>query len=387
MTVRRPVSTTNLLLALLVAVVTCTTVSSTAKGFNEQQKGSDVIDDNHSETKISMETDVEIKHEPATFDMLKPNIRTDPKNDDPNDPAVTDDDSAEASDDVDTAQESPEQSSADTSSTGNSTDGHATFGDVTSGNNKCVIGKPNEYITPNDLEWVWTHRMAKGVPDFKNYITDQLVSNKGKLSYCVRWDSTEKLSKKVAMKFEAMLNRQYKAWNHWLKAYGCWPFEEIEVTIVGWATRDASLFDWSDDSLGQIYTTEKDEDGVPRCPENCFKHLDCAAASDTSKCEGVPFDQSLWPTLGQGGGAGGDWGQRVDAKNMLDSLDLEELTIISHEVGHGFGLPDFYKPEEQPNEDFPVCLMKAGSAHMVTPADGWLLRRIYEELMPRYNFT
>ena len=71
---------------------------------------------------------------------------------------------------------------------------------------------------------------------------------------------------------------------------------------------------------------------------------------------------------------------------MLTSLDLEQLTIVSHEMGHGFGLPDFYKPEEEPSKDFPVCIMKAGSAHEVTPADGWMLRRVYENLRPRYDF-
>ncbi|KAK1945828.1 hypothetical protein P3T76_002876 [Phytophthora citrophthora] len=277
-------------------------------------------------------------------------------------------------------------SSAKTPSTsGNSTGEHATFGDVTS-TGKCIIGNPNAYIKTADLNWVWKQRMSKSVPQFKNYIFDQLVNNKGKLSYCVRWDSTEKLSKTVASKFEAMLNRQFKAWNEWLIGYDCWPFETIEVKIVGWATRDASLFDWKDDSLGTIYSTEKDADGVPQCPETCYKHKDFAANADTSSCKGEPFDMSLWPTLGQGGGAGGDWGQRVDAANMLASLDQEQLTIVAHEIGHGFGLPDFYKPEEQPNKDFPVCIMMAGSSPTITPSDGWMLRRVLENIKSRYKF-
>ncbi|KAG3196942.1 hypothetical protein PC128_g7241 [Phytophthora cactorum] len=280
-----------------------------------------------------------------------------------------------------------EGSSAETPSTsGNSTGEHATFGDVTSGSSKCVVGDPNAYITKADADWVWTQRMSKYVPQFKNYIFDQLVNNKGKLSYCVRWDSTNKLSKTVASKFEAMLNRQFKAWNEWLIGYDCWPFETIEVKIVGWATRDASLFDWKDDSLGTIYTTEKDADGVPQCPEACYKHKDFAANADTSSCKGEPFDMSLWPTMGQGGGAGGDWGQRVDEASMIASIDQEQLIIVAHEIGHGFGLPDFYETTDQPNEDFPVCVMKSGSSPKVTPGDGWMLRRVLEHIKSRYKF-
>ncbi|KAL3668635.1 hypothetical protein V7S43_005936 [Phytophthora oleae] len=278
-------------------------------------------------------------------------------------------------------------SSAETPSTsGNSTGEHATFGDVTSGSGKCVVGSPNAYIKKADVDWVWTQRMSKYVPQFKNYIFDQLVTNKGKLSYCVRWDSTDKLSKTVASKFEAMLNRQFKAWNEWLIGYECWPFETIDVKIVGWVTRDVSLFDWTDDSLGTIYSTEKDAGGVPQCPETCYKHKDFAASANTSSCKGEPFDMSLWPTLGQGGGAGGDWGQRVDAASMLATLDQEQLIIVAHEIGHGFGLPDFYETTDQPNENFPVCIMKAGSSPTVTPGDGWMLRRVLENIKSRYKF-
>ncbi|KAE9009716.1 hypothetical protein PR003_g5285 [Phytophthora rubi] len=282
-------------------------------------------------------------------------------------------------------QTSTEGSIAQTQPTGNSS-AHATFGDVTSGSDKCAVGNPSAYISTKDVDWVWTQRMSKYVPEFKNYIFDQLVTNKGKLSYCVRWDSTNKLSKAVASKFEAMLNRQFKAWNEWLIGYDCWPFEQIEVKIVGWATSDVSLFGWSDDSLGTIYTSEKDSDGIPQCPDACYKHKDFAANADTSGCKGEPFDMSLWPTLGQGGGAGGDWGQRVDADNMLATIDQEQLTIVAHEIGHGFGLPDFYETTDQPNENFPVCIMKAGSSPTITPADGWMLRRVLENVKSRYKF-
>ncbi|ETK75271.1 hypothetical protein L915_18101 [Phytophthora nicotianae] len=157
------------------------------------------------------------------------------------------------------------------------------------------------------------------------------------------------------------------AWNEWLVGYDCWLLKSLVVKIGGWATRGATLFDWSDNSLGTIYSTEKDADGVPQCPEACYKHKDFATNAETSACKGVPFDMSLWPTLCQGGGAGGDWGQRIDEDAMISSINEEQVVMVAHEIGHVFGLADFYETIDQPNEDFPVCIMKAGSSRTVTP--------------------
>ncbi|RLN91865.1 hypothetical protein BBJ28_00026127, partial [Nothophytophthora sp. Chile5] len=274
---------------------------------------------------------------------------------------------ADSSGAIATGSSTAESSSAvDSTASSTSSSGAATFGDITSADGECVIGDPNTYISAAYVDWEWDNRMSTYVPPFTNYIFDQLVTNNGSLNYCIRWDSTESLSKTVASKFEAVLNRQFKAWNHWLIGYDCWPFEEIDVTVVGFAVRDAALLDWTDDSLGTIYAGVEDADGVPQCPDACYKHLGQVASADTSACTGTPFDMSLWPTLDMGGGAGGDWGQRVDAANMLASIDDEQLTIVAHEIGHGFGLPDFYETTDKPADDFPVCIMDAGSSMTIT---------------------
>ncbi|KAE9279784.1 hypothetical protein PR003_g28136 [Phytophthora rubi] len=268
----------------------------------------------------------------------------------------------------------------------NSTIGGAPFGDITSGKGKCVVGNPNAYVPTETIDWIWTERMSKYVPGFDNLIFDQLVTGKGSLNYSVRWDSKDTLSKSDASKFEAMLNRQFNAWNEWLIGYDCWPHNKINVKIVGWAARDASLFDWSDDSLGKIYTSDKDDEGTPQCPTACYKHQERALSSDTSACEGKPFDMSLWPTQNLDGGAGGDWGQRVNAERMLAMLDQDESMIVSHEIGHGLGLPDFYEEADMPKTDFPAGIMQSGSSATVTPSDGWMLRRVLENVKSRYSF-
>ncbi|KAE9100023.1 hypothetical protein PF006_g23002 [Phytophthora fragariae] len=267
-----------------------------------------------------------------------------------------------------TAQSATQEGSDATQTSTNSTSSgaHATFGTITSKSGECVIGNPNTYVSAADIDWVWTNRIGPNAPvreanwkvlDNKNWIMDHIVENKGTLNYCVRWDSTEPLSKSTASKFKAMLERQYAAWNHWLVGYDCWPYNEIKVNVVGFAVKDASLLDWTDDSLGPIT-------GV----------------------QGRAFCLTLWPKQGLEGGFGYDWGQEVNLENMLSTLDQDELVIVAHEIGHGFGLPDFYETEDQPNAQWPKCIMMAGSSMAVTDSDGWMLRRVLEHLKPRYNF-
>ncbi|ETL99663.1 hypothetical protein L917_03512, partial [Phytophthora nicotianae] len=262
---------------------------------------------------------------------------------------------------------------------------------------ECVIGNPNKYVSAADVDWIWKNRIGPDAPtrdanwnvmDNKNWIMDHIVNNKGTLNYCVRWDSTKKLSKSVASKFQAMLERQYAAWNHWLIGYDCWPYNEIKINIVGFAVKEASLLEWKDDSLGTITVGDLDAEGVPQCDQSCYRFYDNGAGSwsDTSSCKGKPFDISLWPKQGLEGGFGYDWGQEVNLENMLQTIDEEQLVIVAHEIGHGFGLPDFYETADKPNDQWPNCIMMAGSSMTVTDSDGWMLRRVLEHLKPRYNF-
>ncbi|OWZ17579.1 Neutral zinc metallopeptidase [Phytophthora megakarya] len=274
---------------------------------------------------------------------------------------------------------------------------HATFGTMTSKSGECVIGNPNKYVSTADIDWIWDNRIGPDAPkrdantnilNNNNFIMDKIVANKGTLNYCVRWDSTKELSRTVASKFKNMLERQYAAWNHWLIGYNCWPHNDIKINIVGFAVKEASLLDWSDDSFGPITVGDLDVEGVPQCDQTCYRFYDNSAGSwsDTSACKGEPFDMSLWPKQGLVGGFGYDWGQNVNLENMMENIDQEQLEILSHEIGHGFGLPDFYQPEDKPNENWPKCIMMAGSSNVVTDSDGWMLRRALEHLKPRYNF-
>ncbi|KAG3137254.1 hypothetical protein PI126_g17471 [Phytophthora idaei] len=273
-----------------------------------------------------------------------------------------------------------------------------TFGKITSKSGECVVAKPTEYISEKYLDWVWQNRIgpnAKPKQDVnwnvmanKNFLMDKFVHNKGSINYCVRWDSSTNLEKSVASKFQGILERHYNKWNKWLEGYNCWPFTELKVNMVGWAAKDKSQFQWADNSLGPFYEGSVGSDGAPQCPDECYRFYDNVNNrwSDTSACTGEPFNVSFWLKEDIPYGFGYDWGQEVSLNDTMNNLDEENIMFIGHEIGHGFGLPDFYGLETKPSKDFPNSIMMAYSSSTITPSDGWMLRRILDHVRSRYKF-
>lgn len=74
----------------------------------------------------------------------------------------------------------------------------------------------------------------------------------------------------------------------------------------------------------------------------------------------------------------------MDQESTLSNTDAEALTIVAHEMGHGFGLPDFYETTDEPPSGWPDCIMKAGSSMTINDADGWMLRWVWEKIYTRY---
>ncbi|KAI9986054.1 hypothetical protein PInf_024901 [Phytophthora infestans] len=280
----------------------------------------------------------------------------------------------------------------------NLTSAKPSFGKITSKAGGCVVAKPTEYISEKYLDWVWQNRIGPNakpkqnvnwnVMASRNFLMDKLVHNKGSINYCVRWDSSTNLEKSVASKFQGILERHYNKWNKWLEGYNCWPFKKLKVNMVGWATKDKAQFEWTDDSLGPVYEGSVDSEGVPQCPDECYRFYDNVNNrwSDTSSCTGEPFDVSFWLNDKIPYGFGYDWGQEVSLNDTMDNLYDENIMFIGHEIGHGFGLPDFYGLETKPSKDFPNSIMMAYSSTTITPSDGWMLRRVLDRVRSRYNF-
>jgi hypothetical protein len=244
---------------------------------------------------------------------------------------------------------------------------------------------PSSLVQP--LAAVWSHEEStyNNLYGFKNYGWDQLVAGGGSINYCVRWDSTAHVTAAQRDAVAATLQRQYQKWMDQMldngQGWNNWPYRQVPVKVVGWAVRDRAQLEWSDTSV-DVYVNNIRED-APQCGEPCgrFFHQD----GNYSGCPGGAshhYDHSLWLTAGFSGGAGGDWGQRIGSEYYLSNLNAENVHILLHEMGHTYGLDDFYDWDPTPGQGF---IMKAGSATQITEFDKWMLRDFWRHLKSRYG--
>lgn len=261
---------------------------------------------------------------------------------------------------------------------------------------------PEEYRYAAD--WIWNNRIVSEQSTARrNTIFDQIVSGKGTINYVVRWQSYKTITYEQRKKFETLVSDSINAWAKWLVGYENWPYDHIDVKIVGWAVIDKNcLLDLHDDETvytdTEFYDAQYDTsngfetipDKLPNAPSGLsrFDHF-----SDTSyQYPGgldKRFDMYLWATQGfpSIGGCGGDWGQRLSDDAYINMLDGTGLHVLEHELGHGFGMTDFYGGEGEkdgfPPGGFPGgenSLMMAGSAAKITDFDGWMLRYMWSQI-------
>jgi hypothetical protein len=225
---------------------------------------------------------------------------------------------------------------------------------------------PAEYVQPLADVWSYTTRRQTQWQTFRNFEWDQIMNGRGNLAYCVRWESNQPVTPAQRDRIAVVLEQQYNKWMQAMtengKGWNGWPYTHVNVRIVGWAVRNRSLAQWTDTSA-PVYAGLNDAAGAPMCPASAKANL------------------SLWLTPGMNGGTGGDWGQRIGLEYFLGALNTSDVHILLHEIGHGFGLEDFY--DWSPN----VCcfVMKAGSAMKITEFDTWMLRDWWRHLKPRYG--
>lgn len=234
------------------------------------------------------------------------------------------------------------------------------------------------------LAQVWQHEEQTynngNLYAFRNYGWDQLRAAGGSINYCVRWDSSAHVTAAQRDQVQAALQRQYQKWMNQMldngRGWNNWPYTNVPVKVVGWAVRDRSQLEWTDTSV-DIYVNNIREN-APQCGEPCgrYFHQD----GNYSGCPGGAshhYDHSLWLTAGFGGGAGGDWGQRIGSEYFMNNINAENIHILLHEMGHTYGLDDFYDWDPLPGEGF---IMKAGSATQITEFDKWMLRDWWRHL-------
>ncbi|MBL7259495.1 cellulose-binding domain-containing protein [Paractinoplanes lichenicola] len=250
-----------------------------------------------------------------------------------------------------------------------------------------VWNPPSQLVQP--LAAVWTHQEQTysngNLYGFKNYGWDQLFAAGGAINYCVRWDSTAHVTAAQRDSIHAALQRQYQKWMDQLldngQGWNNWPYTQVPVKVVGWAVRDRAQLEWSDTSVD--ITVGNINENAPQCAPACgrFFHQD----GNYNGCPGGAarhYDHSLWLTAGFGGGAGGDWGQRMGSEYFLSNVNASDIHIFLHELGHTYGLDDFYDWDPTPGQGF---IMKAGSATQITEFDKWMFRDWWRHLKSRYG--
>lgn len=265
---------------------------------------------------------------------------------------------------------------------------------------------PSDYQYAAD--WIWENRIIQenstGTNTQRfNSIFDMIIDGKGTINYVVKWQSYKTLTLEQRQGLEVMLSDAINAWTDYLVGYDNWPYQHIDVKIVGYAVIDPSCIeDPQPDEI--IYTTtqyydsqydtsngyETIPDKEPFAPSELsrFDHF----ADESYQYPGgldKRFDMYMWATEGfpSIGGCGGDWGQRLSDTAFTSMIGGNNLHVQIHEVGHGFGITDFYGGEGESNgfppDGFPgdgTSIMMAGSSTVITDFDGWLLRYIWSKI-------
>lgn len=171
-----------------------------------------------------------------------------------------------------------------------------------------------------------------------------MISNNGSINYCVRWNHDGKSNATARALTATALQRSLQKWFDVLVGFEGFPLTELNVSVVGYAVKDTSLIEGDTTGLN-IYTTV-DSDGVPECDTRCYRgaHLD----GNLNNCPGGEknrYDISLWldeSLEGQLAGYGYNWGEELAPDYFLDSLNTDNIHILLHEMGHGFGLLGMY---------------------------------------------
>lgn len=224
--------------------------------------------------------------------------------------------------------------------------------------------------------------------EFKNLGYDHIMATKAKIQYCVRWDaSSSTITAEQRKKLETVLSTQYNKWvSKALAGFDGFPYDSVDVSISGWATNNTALLEGDTSGL-TLYTDTADVDGIPECDPKCGRAMHYTD-NDFSGCpngEAGRYDVSLWLSEsmnGQMGGFGGDWGQQLPIDYMLENLDAENIHILLHEMGHTYGLDDFYDWTPSGQTSF---IMMAGSAMEITDFDAWMARDWWRHIKSRYD--
>jgi hypothetical protein len=240
----------------------------------------------------------------------------------------------------------------------------------------------------NVAAWVdesWNAQLSSNITGREAWLLDNAMKGSGEINICVRWGASRPMTAAVRDKIAPAMERWFNGWYTALGSYGCFPYPNgVKVKLTGVAVKPGqeSLLQWNDNTI-PVYT-QSDADGEPMCPESCSFFSNWS--HEFPGCPGGDvnhFDYSLWLNDSIGGGAaavGGDWGLRMPVDNLVNALDQSTDHTIQHEMGHGFGMQDYYEwTGSRPDGGSVMIVGSHWGDPVITEGDTWLIRRIWEE--------
>lgn len=265
---------------------------------------------------------------------------------------------------------------------------------------------PAEYLDASD--WIWNNRInTEGSAKDWATIYDQIVAGNGTLHYILMWQSYEKITLEQRQKLPQMLEDAVNQWTDHLKGWDGWKFDHVKVEVVGYAVLDKNcLLDLQPDEVVYTDTTSswlRDDMISSGMGDSSVPAIQPAEPTDISRYSHWAdknwtyngsyenrYDMYLHGITGMinMGGYGYHYGQILSDQSVLGLIDgTTSQHILLHEMGHGFGLPDYYGGEGEsdgfPPGGFPGgenSIMMAGSSQKITDFDGWFFRCLWSKL-------
>ena len=262
-----------------------------------------------------------------------------------------------------------------------------------------------EYQTASD--WIWENRI-KTEKSMENWSTiyDQIIAGNGTLQYILLWQSYEPITLEQRQKLPEMLENALNQWTDHLVGYDDWPYEHIYVKVVGYAVLDEScLLDLQPDEV--VYTDTAyswlRDSMIGSMGDKSIPVLQPAEPADYSRylhwndedwnyggSYDNRYDMYLHGIKGMTnlGGYGYHYGQILSDQSVLGLINgTVSQHILLHEIGHGFGFPDYYggegKTDGYPPGGFPGgenSIMMAGSCFYINSFDAYFLQYAWSKL-------
>lgn len=249
----------------------------------------------------------------------------------------------------------------------------------------CTFGDP----PANVAAWVeesWNGALSGNIASRQDWLLDAIVKGRGVLDVCVRWGATTVFTTAARDRIEGSMQTWLQGWLQYLEQDTCFPYPQgVTVKITGIAVKPGgeSLLEWTDRTIPVYTETDPTSEptGEPRCPDACslFLHQD-HQFPDCPGGEQAHFDYAIWlddAIPGDAVAVGSDWGFRMPAPSFTAALGASSDRRIQQVMGYGFGFQSYASWTGSAPDGGSLIFGDAGAPP--TAADGWLLRRLWQE--------